>query len=761
MLLLKESNRQTVLNGSAFFFLRASGKEITRSNVADEIIFQFHNAQIGGLIDTAQLLLQDIYVPAFANNQSWGNLENDPEQKRQLINGFMDITKEYLQILEQIKDGSGLNFLSTPSKDDKGLIERIEENGGDLKGLTKGMIQRLDTLLAKWNKQVQLAVNELNLIIRESDNAGPADELAYWRSRRNTLTRLTERMASKEASIVTETLSNVKSASFELWSELRDKISDYAIEAESNVHFLSGLEKYFGSVFHNDPKKLKEEISALVNSIKVIFEVSEYFNTAERITSLFVKVTNQMVGSCRQYLYSGVEKIWSLPSEIVTGRIKECLDLYNFYRRNFQSVKKNLAANPDGRQLNCSENKIFGKFEAFCRRLSEISDLLVVIEGLRPISGLHADDTSEVTGAYQAMLDSVQQWKGDPIDPRNKQFAIDLQTFQSQRKDLLSKIDALLDKWLSRRLPAFHLLQFLSQWETRVSDPSLDFTSRYEYILRVYGQELEHIRDIYEADKRAPPLERRMSPVAGRIRWSRALLQRIRQPLDAIYERCPGVLEIPEGQKQVKRFNQLATTLVKYEAVTYHKWVKNLETASAELLETPLLIQERGKFTVNPLSTTLTIIQESQNLHKLGLKVPKVAMDLLLQEMQLKQHIDRLKENMSRFESLQLLIFQEMVPIFKPFLNAVEKSLYPGAIDITWNSMQFDNFIKDVEVALDKFEFVMKQTKDILECRIKVLLAEMSTISPLDINSCSDLSVDEFLQRLRGITPSISAELNK
>lgn len=32
--------------------------------------------------------------------------------------------------------------------------------------------------------------------------------------------RLTERMANKEASIVTETLSSVKSASFELWSEL-------------------------------------------------------------------------------------------------------------------------------------------------------------------------------------------------------------------------------------------------------------------------------------------------------------------------------------------------------------------------------------------------------------------------------------------------------------------------------------------------------------------------------------------------------------
>lgn len=36
---------------------------------------------------------------------------------------------------------------------------------------------------------MQLTVNELNLIIKESDIAGTADELAYWRSRWNTLNR--------------------------------------------------------------------------------------------------------------------------------------------------------------------------------------------------------------------------------------------------------------------------------------------------------------------------------------------------------------------------------------------------------------------------------------------------------------------------------------------------------------------------------------------------------------------------------------------
>ncbi|VDO01088.1 unnamed protein product [Rodentolepis nana] len=77
-----------------------------------------------------------VFLPcdvAITSSIDWGNLENDPEQRRQLVNEFMDTTKEYLQILEQIKNDSGLNFLSIPSKGDKDLIESIDENCADLK----------------------------------------------------------------------------------------------------------------------------------------------------------------------------------------------------------------------------------------------------------------------------------------------------------------------------------------------------------------------------------------------------------------------------------------------------------------------------------------------------------------------------------------------------------------------------------------------------------------------------------------------------
>merc|ERR1712062_703604 len=109
----------------------------------------------------------------------------------------------------------------------------------------------------------------------------------------------------------------------------------------------------------------KEHIPSLMNAIRMIYSISQYYNTSESMTSLFVKVTNQMITTCKAYIYHDVTKIWEHPREVLLQRLNECVELNMEYQKQFQKTKEKLRETPNERQFEFSENYIFGKFDTF------------------------------------------------------------------------------------------------------------------------------------------------------------------------------------------------------------------------------------------------------------------------------------------------------------------------------------------------------------------------------------------------------------
>lgn len=181
---------------------------------------------------------------------------------------------------------------------------------------------KLEQLMGVWCKQIELVLTESEQMRKEADDIGPSAELDHWKQRMTKFNSLLTAISTRRVKLVYATLAENKSKLCPIWMDLDRRVSDVANEARDNVKYLSTLDQYLGPLQTSDPMGMKDLLPNLINSIRMIHTISRYYNTSERMTSLFVKVTNQMIKSCRAYIMQGSNgKVWDQEQDDLLERI--------------------------------------------------------------------------------------------------------------------------------------------------------------------------------------------------------------------------------------------------------------------------------------------------------------------------------------------------------------------------------------------------------------------------------------------------------
>ncbi|XP_034534414.1 dynein heavy chain 5, axonemal [Notolabrus celidotus] len=581
-----------------------------------------------------------------------------------------------------------------------------------------------------------------------------------------------------------------KSRILRSWRELDADITVVANEAKDNVKYLYTLDKFFGplgkctlvrrdssclykvsgfkpttlcSVNLNtqnlNETSILEHIPGLMTSIRMIHTVSQHYNTSERMTSLLLKITNQMITTCRSYLSQGVTRIWDHSRPVLLQRVSDCCKLNVEYQRSFHAVRDKLRENPDNRQFDFSENYIFGKFDAFCRRLEKIADMASTLESLAALQNMKVEGVDKIYTRYKTIVSTTKSRTYDILDHRKLEFESDYTDFQLQVQGLYESLQSLLDFWFQQPLTTERMLELLAVFESGPT-AALDLKKHYLLLLQRYSKELEVLRKTYQRQRESPPLGRNLPPVAGRILWCRQLFRKIEAPM-LILKKKLDILKGPEMTKVIRSYNKLAVALLQYELLHLQGWSQAAEGAPHRLSTALLVRHENSKQVfVNLDPGVLEVLQEARWMTKLGHPVPKVVIKMSSREAQIKTLYKKLLDLLQDYSSVVSKIPPSLLPLMQPFIGRVEACLSPGLTTLSWTALNTDSFIQGVYVALKDLDQVSKVTSDLLECRIGRLLEAMSSCCLLVLPEDSPVSPQDLLLQTDGSVQAAAATLS-
>ncbi|XP_068092796.1 dynein axonemal heavy chain 5-like isoform X3 [Hyperolius riggenbachi] len=744
------------LTGTCLFFLRTTDKAITTANVIQEVNFSMFECTNGNILQGLEILLAQVLVPALKCQENWGAVKDGLQNSQ--IQEFLDSLDKFVATLSSAKNN--LDGKIELKKVDSGNFLDSLQNPSDFiaAGGNSEVIEKLEGMLAVWMKQIEQVLAESEQMRKEADDIGPSAELEHWKSRMSSFNSLLDEIKSPKVKKVLSILQAAKSRMLKQWKELDCNVTNAANEAKDNVKYLYTLDRFFGPLGKASPATMVEHIPSLMNSIRMIYSTSQYYNTSEHMTSLFLKVTNQIVSTCKSYLNQGVVKIWELEREELLKRIRECVYLNEQYQASFHKVKERLKETPNERQFEFSENYIFGKLDTFCKRLEKISDMSNVLESLSDLQNIRIEGIEKINIRYQTIVSNTKSKTYDVLDHRKQEFDKDYMEFKNQIEGLYQSLQAFVDSWFEKPLTTEQMVNLLLKFE-RIGKDHLDFGEKYMVVLQRYSRDLDMVRKLYQKHKDSPPTPRNVPPITGKIMWARQLYRKIDQPMRFLKTKME-LLQGQEMKKIIRSYNKMAAVLVEFELLYYRGWCKCAEMAKTGL-HASLLVRhpETKELFVNLDPIVLEVLYETKYLHKMGFDVPNVIHSIATREQQIKVQQIKLQDMLMDYQTFTNRIPVLLKSLMSPFITQIEEVLSPGLTQLSWTSLNIDKYIANVYSSLRDVEQICKEASDILECRIEKLLLDISETALVDLPEDDAVTVPAFLERTEKVIAAAAETL--
>ena len=729
------------MKSTAMFALRTSSKGVGMRTYEQDVSCGVLESG-GSAMDAYRALVTELYLPVLREQSSWG--KNSEESTAEFLSSAGKFSATLTEAVGNLQGGIELK---KPEKKFVDTIPELKPNALSRAAADNETLEHFEHVLENWCKETERLLDDGASSLSDNDDVGPDTELEFWRNRLAKFNSITEQLKSKECKLVIGVTMSAKTKSNRVWKTIDIRLTDAANEAKDNVKYLTTLEKSLEPMYEGTPNTIIDTLPTLMNNIKMMHTIARYYSNPEQMTTLFVKITNQMITNCKQYILSG-GKLWDQDKPALLRALELSLKLNESYQEQYKLTRDRLLSQPSGKQFDFNEQKIFGKFDLFCKRLQKLHDMFTTMHQFSTLAEhTHIDGLEDMIKNFFDIADDMKKKPYDLLDFFKSDFDRDFIKFNINIHELETTLQGFINLSFENITSTEHALNLLRQFQSILQRDLLkaDLDDKYMAIFQNYGLDLETVQKTYEKFKNNPPLQRNASPVAGNIMWSRQLLRRIEEPMKK-FSSNKSIMATKESKKIVKTYNRVAKALIEFETLWLHAWTKSIESAKQGLSATLIVRHpDTGNLLVNFDKEIMQLMKETKYLIRLGSDVPDPAKMVLLQEDKLKYYYNQLTFTLQEYNRVTGSISPLAKPLLAPHIDDLDKRIQPGMYVLTWTSMNIDGYLHRIHNGIAKLELLVKNTNDIIDKRIEANLKSVSKTMLVYLPNDRSFTYDEFV----------------
>ncbi|GAB5581369.1 dynein axonemal heavy chain 17 isoform X1 [Prionailurus iriomotensis] len=623
-------------------------------------------------------------------------------------------------------------------------VERIPPS------LDNSLLHAIETVIIDWSHQIRDVLSQDSAqALLDGQHPLPRVEFEFWDARLMNLKCIHEQLNRPKVNKIVEILEKARSCYWPALQSVYMNVTEGLKEASDIVLYLKPLRILLEEMEQTDftvvcqPDRGRSEgllptiIAKVLFTTGFIWATSEHDDTPSRIIIILQEFCNLIIEMTRNFLSPDLvlkglqgetEEVLSGIS-LSVGVLKELYHTYDFCCANMRLFFKDKEPVP----WEFPSSLAFSRMNAFFRRIQTIEDLYkTAIEFLKlekiELGGVRGNILgSMVTQIYDEVFELVKvfaECKYDPLDPGDSSFDDDYAGFETKIQDLDRRLATIFCQGFDdcSSIESCSKPALLYMCGGLLERPLIlaEVVPRYSVMLELFDAELDNTKTLYDAqlaasaDGNIPPLHKNMPPVAGQLKWSLELQERLEAPMRDLKHIDHPVMSSTEAKLIYQKYDEMMGLLRNYRERTYRQWVAGVDQDCHFNLGQPLIRRDpvTNLIRVNFSKALVAVLREVKYLgFQQQKEIPSSAEDLFSQHETFRKFVGNLELIVGWYNEIKTTVMDVEFPLIKSELEAIDVKLLTAETTLFWNGEGVLEYIQDLREILHNLQNRMQKAK--------------------------------------------------